>query len=140
MLAMLVLHDGMLMMRRGRFFMRERRGMIKGYGAWTRLRRVKESDGENNTVRWIEWVESQRRCGLKETTSEKLTRSWQLARHEYLSTTTKTNYGMTRRRMRNGLVSGVTSTTTCFQGVELSTIGAMAGRGEREKSSSTQMN
>jgi hypothetical protein len=47
MLAMLVLHDGMLMMRRGRFFMRERRGMIKGYGARTRLRRAKESDGKN---------------------------------------------------------------------------------------------
>lgn len=96
---------------------------------------------KTNTVRWIEWVESQRRCGLKGTTSEKLTRSWQLARHEYLSTTTKTTgYGMTRRMIRNGLVSGVTSTTTCFQGGELSTIGAMAGRGEREKSSSTQMN
>lgn len=50
------------------------------------------------------------------------------------------DHGMTRRMIRNGLVSGVTSTTTCFQGVELSTIGAMAGRGEREKSSSTQMN
>jgi hypothetical protein len=45
-----------------------------------------------------------------------------------------------QKMIRNGLVSGVTSTTTCFQGVELSTIGAMAGRGEREKSSSTQMN
>jgi hypothetical protein len=79
--------------------MREKREVIKGYGAGTRLRRAKESDGENNTVRWIEWVESQRRCGLKGTTSEKLTRSWQLARHEYLSTTTKTTgYGMTRRK------------------------------------------
>lgn len=55
--------------------------------------------GKTNTVKWIEWVESQRRCGLKGTTSEKLTRSWQLARHEYLSTTTKTTgYGMTRRK------------------------------------------
>jgi hypothetical protein len=50
--------------------------------------------GETTPLKWIEWVESQRRFGLKGTTSEKLTRSWQLARHEYLSTTTKTTgYG-----------------------------------------------